>query len=165
MKALDVMRRSVVSLPQNATLQDVLSKFQKHRLDSLPIVDAAQRVVGFITIDDLIDIFLPRYHELLRDFAALEDKGQLVSLFDRSFTGLDLTEGKLILAADLMNTHLHWVHSDTSLIEAAALLQSQNLQYLPVVDRDRHLVGLISDFEVVLALLRGSTAETAITPA
>src|ERR1700690_3955780 len=103
MKVKDVMRTSVIVLPQNATLKDVLDRFLKHHLDSLPIIDAAQRVVGFITIDDLIDIFLPRYYEILRDFSALEDKGQLASLFDLSFTGLERTQEKLILAADGMN--------------------------------------------------------------
>jgi CBS domain-containing membrane protein len=161
MKVHDVMRKSVVSLPQNGTLQDVLAKFTQHHLDSLPIIDAAQRVVGFITIDDLIDIFLPRYFELLRDFTALEDKGQLTSLFDWSFAGLDEVEEKLILAADVMNSKIHWVGSDDSLLEAASQLQSQNFQRLPVVDKDQKLVGLISDFEVVLALLRGSTTRTA----
>jgi CBS domain-containing membrane protein len=150
------MRTSVVVLPQNATLKDVLDRFLSHHLDSLPIVDAALRVVGFITIDDLVDIFLPRYHEILRDFSALEDKGQLASLFNQAFAGLDTHHEKLILAADVMSSDIHWVSADDSLVEAAAHLQSQNYARLPVVDRDRKLVGLISDFEVILALLRGS---------
>ena len=31
---------------------------------------------------------------------------------------------------------------------------------LPVIDRDQKLVGLLSDFEIVLALLRGSTVSS-----
>src|SRR5216684_8699158 len=119
MKVKDVMRTSVVVLAQNATLKDVLDKFLKHHLDSLPIIDAAQRLVGFITIDDLADIFLPRYYEILRDFSALEDKGQLASLFNQSFAGLDTHHEKLILAADVMCSGLHWVTSEDSLLEAA----------------------------------------------
>jgi CBS domain-containing membrane protein len=157
-KVRDVMRKSVVSLPQNGTLHEVIQAFVRHHIDTLPVVDAAQRVVGFITVDDLIDIFLPRYFEVLRDFAALEDKGQLASLFDLSFRGLDQTAEKLILAADIMNTRIQWVLNEDSLLQAASRLQSQNFQRLPVVDRDQKLVGLISDFEVVLALLRGSPA-------
>ncbi len=87
MKVRDVMRTSVQVLPQNATLKDVLDKFLSHQLDSLPIIDAAQRVVGFITIDHLVDIFLPRFYEIVRDFSALEDKGQLGSLFNQAFAG------------------------------------------------------------------------------
>jgi len=163
MKVKDVMRTSVIVLPQNATLKDVLDRFLKHHLDSLPIIDAAQHVVGFITIDDLVDIFLPRYYEILRDFSALEDKGQLASLFNQAFQGLDTHHEQLILAADVMNSDIHWVSSEDSLVEAAAHLQAQNFQRLPVVDKDRKLVGLISDFEVVLALLRGAPAAPAVS--
>src|SRR5882724_6697690 len=114
MKVRDVMRTSVVVLPQNATLKDILDKFLKHHLDSLPIIDASQRVVGFITIDDLVDIFLPRYYEILRDFSALEDKGQLASLFNEAFGGLDTHHEKLILAADVMCADLRWILADDS---------------------------------------------------
>jgi CBS domain-containing protein len=157
MKVQDVMRTSVIVLPQNATLKDVLEKFYKNHLDSLPIIDAAQRVVGFITIDDLVDIFLPRYYEILRDFSALEDKGQLAALFNQTFQGLDIHHEQLILAADVMTSDIHWISQDASLVEAASLLQSQNYERLPVVDKDQKLTGLISDFEVILALLRGGT--------
>ncbi len=150
------MRTSVIVLPQNATLQDVLDRFIKHHLDCLPIIDAAQRVVGLITIDDLVDLFLPRYFEILRDISALQDKGQLTSLFNQSFAGLDAHHERLILAADVMRTHLPWILVDESLLEAAATLQSQNAQRLPVVDKDQKLVGLLSDFDVILALLRGA---------
>jgi CBS domain-containing protein len=161
MKVKDVMRTSVVDLPQNATLKDVLDRFIKNHLDSLPIIDAAQRVVGFITIDDLVDIFLPRYYEILRDFSALEDKGQLASLFNQAFQGLDTHHEQLILAADVMNSDIHWISQEDSLVEAAARLQVQNFERLPVVDKDQKLVGLISDFEVILALLRGAPSPSA----
>jgi CBS domain-containing membrane protein len=163
MKVKDVMRTTVVVLPQNATLKDVLDKFLKHHLDCLPIIDAAQRAVGFITIDDLVEILLPRYYEILRDFSALEDKGQLASLFNQAFQGLDTHHEQLILAVDVMSTGIHWVQSDDSLLEAAAHLQSQNFERLPVVDKDGKLVGLISDFEVILALLRGAPAIPAVS--
>jgi CBS domain-containing membrane protein len=152
----DVMKKSVVALPHNATLQDVIQKFLQHHLDSMPIIDAAQRVVGFITIHDLVEILLPRYYDLLRDFSALEDKGQLGSLFDRAFQGLDGHAEKLVLAADVMKSRLRWIQQEDSLLQAAAKLRNQRCVRLPVVDKDQKLVGLLSDFDVVLALLRGT---------
>lgn len=159
MKVRDVMRQSVVSLPQNANLNEILHRFKQHHIDCLPIVDAATRVVGLITIEDLIDVFLPRYFELLRDYAVLEDKGQMANLFDVSFSGL--AHENLIIAADVMNSHVAWVSSEDSLLEAASRLQAQHFQRLPVIDRDQKLVGLISDFEIVLALLEGTVQVTA----
>jgi CBS domain-containing membrane protein len=158
MKVKDVMRKPVIFLPQNSKLKEIVHAFVHHHIDCLPIVDAAERVVGFITVHDLIDVFFPRYHDLLRDMTVLEDKGQIGSLFDTSFTGLDRVQEQLILAADVMNSHMKWIFEEDSLLQAASRLQSQNQQRLPVVDRDQKLVGLISDYEVVLALLRGSSA-------
>jgi CBS domain-containing protein len=159
MKVRDIMRPVAVSLPQSGTLRDVVQVFLQHHLDSLPIIDAALRVVGVITIDHLVDIFLPRYHELLRDLSALEDKGQIVSLFAASSFGLGHPNEKLILAADIMNSHIRWVSQDDTLLQAAARLQAQNAQRLPVIDRDDKLVGILSHADIVLALLRGDAAK------
>jgi CBS domain-containing membrane protein len=164
MKVRDIMRRSVISLPQNSKLREIVQCFVQNHIDTLPVVDAAQRMVGLITVHDLIDVFFPRYHNLLRDLMVLQDKGQIGSLFDTSFAGLDHVQENLIIAADVMKTHLRWISQEDTLLQAASLLQAQNLQRLPVVDRDQKLAGLISDFEIVLALLQGSTQRAAASP-
>ena len=161
MKVRDVMRTSVISLPQNGTLRDIVNAFVQHHIDCLPILDAAERVVGLISIEDLIDVFFPRYYELLRDMTVLQDKGQIASLFDASFAGLDRVQEQLIIAADVMNSRIHCIPQEESLLQAASQLQAQGFQRLPVVDRDQKLVGLLSDFEVILAMLQGSTAARA----
>ena len=161
MRVRDIMRTAVISLPQNAPLTDVLRTFKQHHIDTLPVIDAAERLVGVITIDDLIEIFLPRYFELLRDYAALEDTGQMANLFDASLAGFYPTQGNLVIAADVMNSHVDWISGDDSLLQAAARLQAQHFERLPVIDRDQKLIGLISDFEIVLALLEG-TAKPAL---
>jgi CBS domain-containing membrane protein len=161
MKVRDVMRKPVISLPQNGKLKEVVATFVQNHIDCLPVIDAAERVVGFITMNDLIEVFFPRYPEILRDLAVLQDKGQIGSLFDTSFTGLDRVQEQLILAADMMNSHVQCVSQEDSLLQAASRMQAQNLQRLPVVDRDQKLVGLISNFEVVLALLQGSAMPSA----
>lgn len=161
MKVRDVMRRAVISLPQNGKLKTIVQTFVENHIDCLPIVDAAERVVGLITVNDLIDVFFPRYHDLLRDLMVLEDKGQIGSLFDTSFAGLDHVQEQLILAADVMNSHLQWIPQEDTLLQAASRLQAQGLRRLPVVDRDQKLVGLICDFEIVLALLTGSPLQPA----
>ena len=78
----------------------------------------------------------------------------------RPSRGLDTHHEQLILAADVMNSDIHWISQEDSLVEAAAHLQVQNFERLPVVDKDQKLVGLISDFEVILALLRGAPSSS-----
>jgi CBS domain-containing membrane protein len=161
MNVSDVMRKATVSLAQNATLKDVAQTFLRHNLDLLPIVDAAQHVVGVLTPTDLLDVIFPRFHNVLRDYAALEDKGQLSILFDAAFASLDIADERLILAADVMRTNFIWVTMEETLLSAASRLFGQNVTQLPVVDRDRRLMGLLSQTEIVLALLRGNKGMTA----
>src|SRR5476651_179655 len=103
------MRKQVVSIAQNNTLSDVVRAFVDNHIQMAPVVDAAQRLVGLITVQDLADIFLPRYFDLLRDFAALQDKGQLASLFDTAFMNFDRSQDHLILAVDIMKTKIDWI--------------------------------------------------------
>jgi CBS domain-containing protein len=156
MKVTDVMRPAGLSLTQNANLAKVVETFLNYRVDMLPIVDAAQHVVGVITVQDLLDFLFPRFYEILRDYNALEDKGQLSSLFSSAFSGLDLSDNQLILAADMMRTHLIWVGAEDSLLAAASHLFGQRATQLPVVDRDRRFVGTLSETDVVLSFLKGS---------
>src|SRR3954468_14093851 len=125
MKIRDIMRRKVIALPQNGKLKEIVGTFIQNHIDCLPIVDAAERVVGFITVDDLIDVFFPRYYDLIRDMTVLQDKGQIGSLFHTSFTGLDHVQEQLILAADVMNSHVQCVSQEDSLLQAPAQLQAQ----------------------------------------
>jgi len=156
-KVSDVMRKTAASIPQNATLHDVFDQFTRQQLDALPVVDAANHVVGLLTPTDLLDYIFPSFYTVLRDYSAIEDKGQLSILFDAAFAGLDIANDRLILAADVMRTN--WVHvsMEESLLSAASRLYGQNIAQLPVVDRDQRLMGMISQNEIVLALLRKST--------
>jgi CBS domain-containing protein len=154
-KVRDVMWKQVAAIPQNNTLSDVVRTFVENHIQMAPVIDASERVVGLITVRDLADFFLPRYFDLLRDFAALQDKGQLASLFDTAFMNFDRSQDHLILAADIMKTQIDWVQEDDSLLQAASRLKIQRQSRLPVIDRDRKLVGMLSDFEVILSLLSG----------
>ena len=158
MKVSDVMRPSNISLVQNASLAQVIDQFVRHRVDMLPIVDAAQHVVGVIAAADLLDFLFPRFYELLRDFSALEDKGQISSLFGSAFSGVDIADNRLILAADIMQIHPKWIYGDEALLGAAGQIFGQRVPQLPVIDRDRRLIGFLSEADVVVSFLKGSSA-------
>lgn len=155
MKVKDVMRKATGTLPQNASLNEVIRTFLRHRVDFLSIVDAAERAVGIVTIHDLIDLFMPRYHDLLRDFSVLDDTGQLTAILDPSLGGWEPTTNHLIIAADLVHTNGPWISEEEPLLSAAARLQSSRQNRLPVVDKDNRLVGILYDYDIVLTLLQG----------
>jgi len=157
-KVQQMMRQHTVFVPQKASLSQVIDRFVEHHIDTLPVVDEEGLLKGIITVESLSDICLPHYYEFLRDYMALEDKGQLVAAFDQPFKALDEQEDRLILAADLMRSHLRWILEEQSVLQAASLLHAQRCERLPVVNRSGQLVGLLSKNDILLALLGRSQA-------
>ena len=52
----DIMRPEVVSLPSSMPQEDVAHMFDKHHYMALPVVDSEGRLLGAVTVDDVIDV-------------------------------------------------------------------------------------------------------------
>jgi magnesium transporter len=53
---VDLRSQPVVSVPQDAPERDVVELFDKYNLLSLAVVDEQQRLVGTVTVDDVISV-------------------------------------------------------------------------------------------------------------
>jgi magnesium transporter len=53
-----VMRRKPVSVSAHASQTEVVSKISKYNLLAIPVLEAGDRVVGFVTVDDVIDVLV-----------------------------------------------------------------------------------------------------------
>jgi manganese-dependent inorganic pyrophosphatase len=56
----DMMESNVVSVPENATCAEALELIDRHNIGLLPVVNAANTVVGTISLPHLGGIFIPR---------------------------------------------------------------------------------------------------------
>jgi magnesium transporter len=52
----DVMRAEVVSVPDDMDQEAVAGVIAEHDLMAVPVVDAAGRLVGIVTVDDIVDV-------------------------------------------------------------------------------------------------------------
>ncbi len=57
-KIYDIMEESVISVHTDEDVENVADLFNKYDFMSLPVVDSENRLVGIITVDDIIDIIL-----------------------------------------------------------------------------------------------------------
>ncbi len=66
-----IMREKVVSVHTLTDQEDVSRKFQKYDFTSMPVVDNENRLVGIITVDDIVDILQEEATEDIEKMAAI----------------------------------------------------------------------------------------------
>lgn len=138
----DVMTRAVACVTTDTPLVEVVERLVRHDVKALPVVDAGRRVVGIITGGDLLgrgDVGLRLSIQRELDPAALRERLRALRRSPKT-------------AADVMTRPVHTVSADTDLVAAIRLMAAHRVKRLPVVDRGRALVGIVSRADVLRAI-------------
>jgi len=144
MKISKYMKRDFQSVSPQTPMREIARLFFETEKSVLPVTDENDNLLGIITIDDFILIFLPDYIDLIRNFDFLHDFGAL----ERSTYSV---EEKLLVAEDLMREDVTPLEETESVMKAAAALHKIQLRRLPVVSGSK-LVGMISLDDVCRAI-------------
>ena len=67
----DVLNRDVISCKTTDDQEEVAKMFQKYDLTAMPVVDSENRLVGIITVDDIIDVVQEENTEDMERMAAI----------------------------------------------------------------------------------------------
>lgn len=67
----DIMHEKVISCSTTMDQEDVAKLFQKYDLTALPVVDHENRMVGIITVDDIMDVMQKETTEDIEKMAAI----------------------------------------------------------------------------------------------
>ena len=109
------------------------------------MVDDDRRLLGVVTHEELLNIFIPHYLSMFDDLAFLDDLGVI-----EAQTMAEI-EPSLFLAEDVMVEDPVAVRPETSIMKVAALLTNKKLVLIPVVDDGGLLVGVINRSDVSCA--------------
>jgi magnesium transporter len=82
----EVMTRDVIAVDVMMDEDDVVDIVRKYELMTLPVVDAQQRLLGIITIDDILDVIEEQADEEAYKMAALGDPDSQDSAFEAALT-------------------------------------------------------------------------------
>jgi CBS domain-containing protein len=133
----DLMTREPATVTGETHVKDAVDLLARHRVSSLPVVDAHGRVCGVVSEVDLIrDAIIPdiRAHLLPRQEA------------ERT---------PAMLVSEVMSSPAITVHQTTDLAEVVELMATARLKSLPVVDDEELVVGVISRSDVIRTRARG----------
>ena len=146
----EVMTREVVTVPPEMAVADVLDLLihHSHEFKAVPVIDPARQVLGIITDSDLVTRGGAQQHLTLAE------------LVDRQLLATQLAEirraGKT--AQDVMTTPAVTVPEDASLAHAVSAMTGRGLKRLPVVDKNKRLVGMLSRLDVLHTVVTGQAA-------
>jgi CBS domain-containing protein len=154
LRVVDVMRRDVVRVRPDTRLNDVVALLLGRDYRAVPVVDAADRVVGIVTNGDLVERGgLAMRLELLATASP--------AAAQRELEALD-TNGRTV--AEVMTREVVTIPPEISLLEAARLMSQRHLKRLPVVDAVGHLLGILSRVDVLRTIAEGYPAPEPSVP-
>jgi nucleotide-binding universal stress UspA family protein len=138
----DVMVRGVSAVAADAPLAEVVELLLRRNVKALPVVDARRHVLGIITGGDLLD------------------RGGLdLRLSVKQELGTEILRERLRVLAesrksarDVMTRHVRTIDAETDLVTVIRLMAAHRVKRLPVVNRDRELVGIVSRADVLRAI-------------
>lgn len=142
MRIYDVMSTGVLTASRTDTVRSVVIKMINRHCGAVPIVEGNNRLVGMVTLRDVLLPLYPNYGDYLhdnvhsRDFIEMED-------------GYAEVLGRKV--EDVMSRNPLTVSPDTPILEAASYMGLKNFRRIPVVDRTI-LVGMVSIGDINRAL-------------
>lgn len=138
----DVMTRDVVSARPDTGYRDLVRTLAERGISAVPVLDPDGRVLGVVSEADLL--------------RKVEFRGnsEPPKVFEGRAARQARVKSEADRAADLMTAPAITIRPETSLPEAAKLLDANDIKRLPVVDGDGRLVGIVSRADLLKVHLR-----------
>ncbi|HUX22239.1 MAG TPA: PTS sugar transporter subunit IIA [Spirochaetia bacterium] len=140
----DVMQSKFTTVGPHVTLRDLTNLFYSESISYAPVVDEDGSFIGEVDIIDLIRVGIPDYAHMMGNLRFLHS-------FE-PFEELLKNEDK-IEVEEVMREPTSMLDPDDTVVEAALELDQRKRRRLPVV-RDRKVLGILSDMDLLSKILR-----------
>jgi CBS domain-containing protein len=143
MRAADVMMSEVITVGEDASVQEAARLMAEHGISAVPVVDRDKRVVGIVSEGDLLhraETGTERRRSWWLDMVA--SANQLAGEYVKSHSGC---------VKDVMTRDVISVTEETGVADIAILLETNRIKRVPVL-LDGRLVGIVSRANLVRAL-------------
>lgn len=127
----DLMTIDPIAVSVDASIEDAEELLRVHHISGLPVVDADGRLVGVISMTDLLYLAVPSVRALIRH----RERG--------------------IRVGEVMSTPPVTIESTATLREAARLMHEDRLHRLVAVNADGRPIGVISAMDFVALAAEG----------
>jgi CBS domain-containing protein len=156
-RARDLMRTEVVTLSPDATIREAVETLQDDHLGGVPVVDEAEKVIGFLSLADIARIEHlqgDRVAEIRGDRRLANPIGEAVgeeSVDDEEFVGRDDYSPEMLgreTVGQWMTRGVVSVAPSATLQQVCSVMVKESVHRVVVLERDR-LKGIISTMDIV----------------
>ncbi len=147
MRVEDVMVKSVKSILPDTPVNQALDILSENEISGVPVVDREGKLVGMFTEKDIIQYILPGYLQNVGSFVYKDDSKAITNKIKEL-----LLERKV---SDIMRKDIITVGLDVSLSEVARTMITEKIRRIPVIDKEKKVIGIICRADVVRAFIRG----------
>ncbi|MFF0622283.1 CBS domain-containing protein [Streptomyces sp. NPDC004296] len=141
----ELMTRKVVSVQLDTPFKEIAQTLADHAVSAVPVLDSLGRPAGIVSEADL-----------LRKAADRSDLTGRTPLPHLEAWQKARAEGRT--AGELMSAPAVCAHPEWTVVEAARLMEVQQLKRLPVVDEADALLGIVSRSDLLRVFLRKDEA-------
>ena len=136
--AKDVMTAKVISVTATTSLKETALAMATHGISGIPVIDDRKTVVGVISEKDfLFHMGEKRTTSIMNVIAQC--------LTSKGCVAISMRTGQ---AKDIMTSPAHTVFADTPIFEIASLFAEKDINRVPVLDKDGHLVGIVARADI-----------------
>lgn len=149
----DYMRRKVIYFRPDDSIFDVAQILSKHHISGGPVVDG-RKVVGVISETNIIEYMKLNISSTRVDIAEPHVLALLIASMTKDRLGVkkELERLSKIKVKDLMSKHVITISSDKNILEAATVLEENDIDRLPVIENGK-VVGIITRADLIRALI------------
>lgn len=147
----DVMSSSVITISENENLSQLIAKFRKYNYHTLPVIDENKELLGVVSSEDIMKIFLPHNPVL----GKLLKSTHLYDTEEEDILEMDLPEelGATVKVSDIMEVNVVTIEDSETIADVRKQMKLHNVQRMPVT-RDKELVGFITLFDLIIVLFK-----------
>jgi len=130
----DVMSTGVVMAKKTDTVRSVVVKMLSRNCGAIPVVEDDNRLVGMVTVRDVMLPLYPNYGDYIHDNVRSRDFSEMEEGYP------DVLAKKV---EEIMSTNPLTVSPNDPILQAASYMGLKNFRRIPVVEKGK-LVGMLS---------------------
>ena len=130
----DVMSTGVVMAKKTDTVRSVVVKMLSRNCGAIPVVEDDNRLVGMVTVRDVMLPLYPNYGDYIHDNVRSRDFSEMEEGYP------DVLAKKV---DEIMSTNPLTVSPNDPILQAASYMGLKNFRRIPVVEKGK-LVGMVS---------------------